>query len=258
MKKILIIVASLFLVGIVCCGGFLYFAVSQNAREIGDFFKLVATEDAEQFLSQCSPELAKQMDPPVLAKWMKTVNGSLGAYQDTDINGFQYNTSWENGQQKTESAGVANFEKGTANITLRTANGKMSGLEFNSKQMPTHWFVELEDTSYFHQQAKTFLQRMIDGDADALYEELHPALREVKSLDQFKSDISMIEQWGGTVDEIRVVGDAFDPIENGQVLRVQAELQGDRATLPASIKFEFTGMAAPILGYGITQPSVSE
>ncbi|TWT84206.1 hypothetical protein CA13_56820 [Planctomycetes bacterium CA13] len=258
MKKVLLILGGVVALGILSCGGFLFFAASKNADIIGDFSKLIATGNPDQFLGECTPTLAKQLERPLVGKWMSAINTNLGTFKDTDLNGFDYNTSWNNGVQRTESSGVANYEKGTARMDVVYVDGKIDGFEFDSQQMPTDWFLRLDDTSFYQEQAKAFLQRMVDGEADALYAEMHPALKEVKSLEAFESDIAAMQQWGGAVKEIHIVGDAFDDVEKGQVLRVEAEIRGEKATLPASVKFEFTGLAAPILGYGINNPSANE
>ena len=250
MKKLLIILGIVFVVLIVLCAGVLFLAQRAGSTQQDAFFAAVESGDVEQVLKLFDSALKEEVDQPVLAAWVKTVNNNLGAYQGLSATDFDTSTKYEGGVKLTESKGTVNFEKGTARSELRFHNDLLVAFSVTSDRIPDDWFQGPADTAIYRRRGEEFLKKLLGGEVEAAYAMMHENLRQQMPLDQLNTSIPEFLGKVGSLKAVNCQSDSYSS-EGGQRLKVIYSLDCEKSPATAEVEFQFVGMKGHILGFDV-------
>lgn len=251
MKKFILLAGILLALGGVAIASCLVMANRITANAHREFFDLVATGDADQFLEQSDQQLIDDIDAPVLEAWMQALNQSLGSYQQTLTDGFSCNTRQTDGARVTEIAGTAVFDHGRATVQLNYIDGKLAGFQVQSDQLADGWFHGPADASLYQQRMTDFLEALINDRSLEAFMMMHEALQKEVTVDSLRLMGKRVIQLSGPIETIGFVKERFKD-QDGQRLTINAEVTGQMETLDAKVTFQFIGMKGHLLEFGIT------
>ena len=254
MKKLLLIVGLLVTLGGFTVAGCLVMANRITANAHRDFFDRVATGDPQEFLDHCSNQLASEIDTPVLKSWMDQVNGRLGQFERTSANGFQCNTSQDQGSRVTEIAGTAILAGGTAMVQLNYVEGALADFRVDSDQIHSGWFTGPADTSLYQQRTVAFFEPLMNDQPLEAFSMMHEALQKQVTVESLRSMGETVAGWSGPIKQIVCVDNEFTNAD-GEKLIVRAELIGKTENLVATATFQFIGMKGHLMEFNVAPPS---
>lgn len=257
MKKVLAVLGCLALVAGSCAvlvvGGLIAGNKMASQRQ-KDFYDLVYSGDAKRFLAACDQNLASELDEPVVAEWMKAVKERLGAYKQLEALTFAYNVKSENGVTTEESKGTIDFEKGPAESRVTYVNGKLAGFEVKSKLLEEGAFpVQLGSTELYEKRGEEFLKKLFAGDAEAAHAMMHENLRKAIPLDKFKEQVASVREATGALKNMAFATRVQKPAAGDEAFTVRCfyDVECEKGSGVASVKFERTGLRMSLLGYNV-------
>jgi hypothetical protein len=110
-----------------------------------------------------APSRRGNVDPPVMAAFMKSFESKLGKYQGLRSTDFRSSS-----KSQVESVGTVDFDKGLAHSELMYVDGELAGFQVKSPQLPETWFEGPATTELYRIEGKTFLQELLGYDDAAL------------------------------------------------------------------------------------------
>jgi len=252
MGKVLKILGVLFILAVLAFAGLLYWGHQAGESAQEDFFHAVLSGDAAQVKALFHPDLAAQIDEPVLAAWVKAVREHLGAYKS--LSGTNFNTSVKQtgGHKVVVSEGTVVFEKGEARSKLRYIDDKIVAWEVKSEALPKNWFTQLEDRSLYDARARTFLQTLMQGNVQEALAQMHENLRVKFQPETFAKGLQTIAARYGKLDSIEELSHDFKA-GPPQELVLRYTLHGAKESAVARVRFQFTGMQGHILGFALPE-----
>lgn len=251
MKRALMVLGVVFLLGVAVVAGILVWAHRAGQRGQDRFFAAVAAGDPGQLTALFHPALAQKVDPPVLAIWMAAVNERLGAYQGLSRTGFETKSEAVEGGARTTSQGTARFAGGEAEVKLVSLNGQLVEFEVASPKLEG-WFHPPVDSLY-RERASEFLRALVDGRDEAAYSMMHPELQKVMPLAAIGKTMQSVRAEIGAWESVEYENDTGYSVEDGlPTLRMVGLIRGTQAKAKAMVKFQFPGLRGELLGFEIT------
>lgn len=249
MGTVLKILGVIFLLLVVGFVALLFWAHGEGEDQQQRFFDAVATNDPAKLVEIMSPELASEVDPPILKLWMKAINDNLGAYQGVSATDFSTNTESTDKGQLTETKGEVEFEKGKAQVRLTLIDDKLVGFEVEAEDMKdVEWFTQPEP-EFYRQRAKTFVENLIALEIDKAYEAMHPGLQKEITQEQLKAGMGRFVQKYGPLKEVEFTGEEFSKSDGTANLIVRMVCTCEKAKLNAFVRFSFEGMKGHLMGF---------
>jgi len=249
MKTILAILGVVFLVIIAGLAGILLWAGGSGKAEVKRFFDAVATGDTKAVTAILAPQVAADLDEPVLAVWIAALNARLGAYQGLSATDFHARAAVEGGVRQVECEGTARFEKGEAKVRVTSAGGKVIGFSVKSDKL-MDWFDRV-DGALYRERAKAFIDAAFADREEHAFAMMAPELKAVMPLEKLKERMAAVRERTGTLRAMRFADDAFAREEDVPTLRLTATVEGEKATVPATFKFQFPAMKGALLGFRV-------
>lgn len=241
MKKILLAIAALSLVMLLLCGGVLFWAYRAGSVIQNEFFTAVGSGDPQQALNLMHPALRAEIDPPVLAAWMKEVQTKLGDYQGISATEFSTSTRYENGRQVTQCQGNVLFTHGTATSELVFHDGQLTRFQIESPQIPKRWFQGPEDTSIYQEHGRQFLTAFFSNKSDVAFGLMHEALQEAMPKERLVELTGKLTEALGALQSIDYTKDEFTTGDD-ESLVIYFKVIGEKDSTTASTRFQFIGM----------------
>ncbi|MHC4985608.1 MAG: hypothetical protein ACYTFO_05575 [Planctomycetota bacterium] len=251
MKKVLMILGVVFLVGV---GGFiaiLVWAHAAGSAKQEAFFKAVGSGDPQQVLELFHPALREQFDAPVLAEWMKAFNESLGEFKGLSSSGFSTSTKTTDAGTETESEGTVNFEKGLAQSRSVFLDGLITEFKVESEALAgVDWFANgPSDTALYRQRGEQMLRLFLTGDAAGAHAMFHESYQEDFPLAEVEQQAASAAGALGAVQSIEVTSDEFKKIGAAQVLTVFYDVTCANGAPKASVTFRFIELKGYIVEF---------
>ncbi len=253
MKKVLILLGVLVVLGIGAVVFFIVAVLNAGGQPQKEFFEAVMSGDSKRVTAMFDPALAEEVDEPVLAAWMKAFKDTVGGYDKMSPMDFSVNTNIRNGVKVTECSGTAKFQKGKAHSELTYRNGKLTRFNVKPENMREDWFAAgPTDTKLYRQRGEALLRMVASGKAEDAHAMMHASLRKEVSLDKLKQMQATVAETFGAVRGMKFEREEF----NGQAgkLRVRFSVECEKAPAAGDVLFEFVGLKGHILGFNLNKP----
>ncbi len=241
MKTVLIVLGTIFLVLAVLVGGFvalLFWAHSSGSDKQEAFFEAVGSGDAANVRELFHPDLAKEIDEPVLAAWMKAFNENLGKCEGLSKASF----STEADGNMLSTSGTVNFEKGKAASELVFVDDKIVKFKVESEQLPDDWFQGPAETGLYRQRGQKVLELLLGGKPAEAHAMFHEKAQEISPLTAFEALAESMSPAIGDVTSIEAKSDEYEVKGSRQLLHVLYTVTGENDATEAMVTFEFDGM----------------
>jgi len=248
MGKLLKILGIVFVVIVLGFVGLMIWSHEKGEAVQEDFFTAVLSGEPAKVKALFHPELAAQVDDPVLAAWMGAVKTHLGAFHGLAASNFNTSMKKVNGREEVLSAGTIKFDKGEAKSKLRLVDGKIVAWEVTSEALPANWMTHLDDTALYEQRAKTFLTTILTGDAPAALALMHEKLRAKFDATTFAQGMQRLQARFGAIQSMDVRERTFDA-GPPQQLRLRVEVTCAKEKAIGLVRFVFQGMTAHVVGF---------
>lgn len=227
---------------------------AQSAPQMQEeFFTAIASEDPQELLALCRADLRGLIDEPVLAAWMQAFHRSVGEYQKLDTSDFSVKYSVSNTGQQVSVAGTVVCTKGNARSELVAQDGKLISWRANSELLPEDWFQGPLTHDLYRQRSEKFITRCFGEKTEAAYNQMHSALQDVVSRDEFAEMIAVQQEDGGVLKDM-IFRQAEMDFSDGQRLNVYYELEMENVNKMARIQFQFDGLRGHLIGYRFWNP----
>ncbi|HKD36369.1 MAG TPA: hypothetical protein VKB78_06195, partial [Pirellulales bacterium] len=204
------------------------------------FYAAMESGDSEKMMDLLSPTLRTQVDPPVMAAFMRLFESKLGKYQGLRSTDFHSSSKYVNGVSRLESVGIVDFEKGEANSEVIYFDGKLAGFHISSPLLPENWFEGPTTTVLYRDEGKTFLQELLNGD-DAAVTVLLPEMQKKSSFGELKKKSEAMIADAGMLKSVDFQSEKAD-VTDGYRLTATYALHFDRKDLTAKVDFRFSGL----------------
>lgn len=250
MGKVLKIIVGLVLVAVLGFAGLLYWAHDAGESAQEDFFKAVLSGEPAQVQALFHPDMATQVDEPVLAAWMQAVELHLGAFKGMSGSHFNTSVNYKNGKKVVESKGTVKFERGDATSNLKYIDDKIVAWEVQSDAMPANWFTKLDEVSLYDTSARTLLTALMKGEEEAALALMHENLRKKFAPGSLAQSLAGVVERHGELEGIEALPTEFVAGPPAELL-LRYTLRGSKGSLPALVRFRIEGMRMHLLGLAV-------
>lgn len=217
----------------------------QNIQQA--FYKAVATGQAGPLTAIMTPELAQQVDEPVLGEWVNAVNTRLGSV--TGITETSRIARQTFGGARIETEATVQFEKGTAQSRLSAIDGRLLSFDVSSEQLGDDWFHGPQTTELYQQRGEALIRKIMENDADSAYDLCHDVVHEAVDRDSFRELVGHIAENGGTLTSATFTGSQMQITSDSQSLLLNYEVACTRASGTCEVKIQFIGLKGHLMGF---------
>lgn len=249
-KKTLMVLGGIFVVIIFGVGALLFWAHQTGKEAQEKFYTAVESGDTEKVMALLAPNLLDEVDSPMMAAWMKALTSNLGPYKGLSGSDFRSSSKYENGHSRIESAGMVDFEKGSARSELIYIDGKLAGFHITSPQLPDDWFHGPATTGLYRSQGQSFLTELFNGNTAAALAKTQANFQKKMSVEEVKKDVDEAIAAAGPLKSIDFQSEKTDP-HDGYVLIIAYAVHGERKEMTATVDFRFAGLKGAIVGYDL-------
>ena len=215
------------------------------------FFKAILSGNPGKVTAMCHPALRDEIDEPVLAAWMAEVKDKLGAFKGLRKTNFSTSTKIENGVKVTESKGMVDFEKGSAESELKYYDGKLIKFNIKSDQLKTDAFPGPTSTDLYRERGKEFLTLFLANKPDETFAMMHSALQKKVPLEKLKTMMAGVTGKAGPTKAITWQSEKLEPGEP-LTLKLLYNVECEKAKTVASVEFQFIGFKGHLLAFNLT------
>ena len=239
MGKVLKILGIIFLVIILLFVGLMIWGHGEGEEQMERFFGAVATNDPAKVIDLMHEDAKKQVDPPVLKKWMEWVNLKLGKFKELNVNGLSTSVKAVKAGTLKELSGIAEFEKGQAKVKLVLLGDKILSFEIEADVLKGSWLQIAEDDETYRNRAKKFITHLIDIQPDEALAMMHVNLREKITSENVIQGMTNFEAKSGKLKAIKIVDEKFTDTKAGRILVIWMECQFEKGNFKAYVQFGF-------------------
>ena len=242
MGKILKILGLLFLVLIAGFVALMFWAHSSGADKQEAFFTAVYSGDPAKVIALCDPSVADEMDPPMVATWMRVFVERHGDFKGLSPTNFSTSKNIKDGVGVLETKGTVNFENGTATSVLVYHDGQIVNWEVVSEKMKDDWFKGPDETEFYRQRSKALLTHMLSGEPGQAYAMFSPPLQEACPMTKTTDIAEKATGILGALKSITFKDEKFEATEKGQFLTVLHTIECDDGVADGVVQFEFANL----------------
>jgi len=208
------------------------------------FFTAVETGQVENVVKLMHPQLANQIDPPILEAWLQAVSFRLGPVVDILPEDEQYT------QKTQEYTATIQFKKGKAKVQLNLVNREIVKFEVKSVKL-VNWFQRPTSMKYYQKHGENFLQELQAQNFESAKTRLHKKMSAQLSISELKSYAEKITKEAGENNSIRYRFAKLTVLPNEQLQQMDLfyEIKGERGTVQAELAIRFQGMKGYIVSF---------
>lgn len=244
------VLGVVFLVLVLGFVGLLFWSHEKGEDTQKQFFEAVLSDDPGRVMAQFDPEVAAQVDEPVLALWMAAIREHLGGFKGLAGSKFSTSSSTVNGTSRLESSGTVHFEKGDATSSLVYQDGRIIKFEVLSDKLPQPWFVGPPAEELYVSRGRACLEALLTErleDARAL---MHESLRQKVDPDAAAKGIQgFLDKLGGFT-SLEPAGSRFEAGAT-PLLEIRYTIQGGSGTAVGTIGFQFTPWKGELMSFDV-------
>jgi len=208
------------------------------------FFDAVETGQVESIVNLMHPQLARQIDPPILEAWLQAVSFRLGPVIDILPEDDQYTPKTQ------EYTATIQFKKGKAKVQLNLSNREIVKFEVKSDKL-VNWFQRPTSLKYYQQRGEKFLQELQAQKFESAKTLLHEKVAAQLTISELKSYAEKITKQTGENKSIRYRFAKLTVLPNEQLQQMDLfyEMKGERGTVQAELAIRFQGMKGYIVSF---------
>ncbi len=208
------------------------------------FLNAVETGEVESVSKLMHPQLASQIDPPILEAWLQAVSFRLGPVVDIVP---EYEKSTRRTQEYTATI---QFKKGNAKVLLNLADREIVKFEVKSDKL-INWFQRPTSLSYYQKRGERFLQELQTQNFASCKKLLHEKTAAQLTTDDLKSYSNKIRDKTGENENVRYRFAKLTVLPNEQIQQIDLfyEIEGDQGAVQAELTVRFQGMKGYIVSF---------
>ncbi len=233
-------------IGIIAVSILLIDISRSNADEspVRRFFNAVETGNVESVKKLMHPQLASQIDPPILEAWLQAVSFRLGPVVDI-IPEFEKIT-----QNAHEHITGVQFKKGKAQAIIKISQGNIVRFEVKSDKL-INWFQRPTSLKFYQLQGEQFLKELQAQNYDSTSKLLHKKVASQLSENDLKAYSEKIITKAGKVESTHYRFAKLTILPNEQLQQIDLfyEIRGDQGSVQAELAIRFQGMKGYIMGF---------
>jgi hypothetical protein len=250
MGKVLKILGVVFLLLVLGFVGLLIWSHEKGEDTQEQFFQAVLSGDPARVMAQFDPEVAAQVDEPVLALWMAAIREHLGAFKGLAASKFSTSASTANGRSRLESSGTVHFEKGDATSSLVYVDGKIVKFEVLSDKLPDPWFQAPPANAHYVARGQACLEALLQLRVEDARAMMHESLRQKVDAETAAKGIeAFVDKLGGFT-SLTPTGSRFEPGKT-PLLEVTYAIQGGSGAAVGTIGFQFTPWKGELTSFDV-------
>ncbi len=219
------------------------------------FFTAMSSGDHQQVLALIHPFDVGSIHRPTFAAFAEQFAETTGKFKAIHPHELSAARSYDkSGNQRTDAAGIVEFEKRRVELSCNHAYGLLEGFNFQDPEGFLEGFAErIKDTSAFEQRGENWMREMLSGDVDkamkmlmpSFYKEIEPKLAAIKKArSEFLAET-------GKLKSIKPSGKKYD--KENQLWQMNYEMEFERDTGTGNVQFQCTAFNAGIFGFYYTR-----
>jgi hypothetical protein len=252
MGKLLKVLGLAFLVLIVLFAGLLFWAARAGSKLQEEFFAAVGTGKTDTVLAIMAPTLRAEIDEPMLAAWIATINTKLGPYKGMRKTDFNTSSRLVDGVTVTQSVGTVDFEHGTAKSELVFHNGQLAGFHLQSEQLGRQSPAPANN-DFYRERGQQFLTHLAGGDLALAFAMMHPELQKAVPLEKLKASTTALREQGGPLQSVVWEKEQAEAAD-GQRLKLFYKVQLAKQAKTGMVTFQFHGLKGHLLAFELVNP----
>lgn len=208
------------------------------------FFDAVETGQVESVINLMHPQLASQIDPPILESWLQAVSFRLGPVVDILPEDEQHTPKTQ------EYTATIQFKKGKAKVQLNLSNREIVKFEVKSDKL-VNWFQRPTSLKYYQKRGEKFLQELQNQNYESAKKLLHKKVATQLTISDLKSYSEKIRNKTGENENIRYRFAKLIVLPNEQIQQIDLfyEMKGEHGTVQAELAIRFQGMRGYIVSF---------
>lgn len=212
--------------------------------DLDAFFAAVEQGEVEPMLGMMHPQLARQIDPPILEAWLQAVAFRLGK-----VESIIPDTTLVTDARQEFTADVV-FTKGTAVAELVLLKNNVVAFEIKSASL-TNWFQRPTSLALYSERGEQFLTSLADRDFSACRAVLHEKVAKKVNDQYLNESADLLVQQVGSRPQFNYQQAKLTvlPDERVQQMELIYEIEGDRGSVRCEMAFRFHGMQGHLVGF---------
>ena len=210
------------------------------------FYQSLGHGDAAALREQMHPALRELVDQPVVEAWATAARENLGAHLSTRRIDFVRKQRLAG--VETEIVSVVEFERGTAEASLKFLDDRLVAFDVQSDQM-RNWFQGPSRIDLYTDRAQAFIVAFLKQDASATRSMMHKALQQVLAEGELELMMQSVAENGGKLQSATLRTHNMLIEKERQVLQLTFDLECEKASGECEIEFQFVGMQGHLTSF---------
>lgn len=215
-----------------------------------DFCKLLERGKVEPVMQMFGSNLKSEIDAPVLQRWLEQMASKLGRVRT--IEQKTVHSNMRAGKHHLSTTAMVTCEKGNLLVGLRAVDGRIIGLDLESKQL-VNWLDKPATTVLYEEMSRQFLREMLTGDTTKAFNMLHPVLRKQLGKDDFLTVCKQCRKNFDPSQDLTMTTQTTwmdEPQENkAPTLRIDIGIRHGEIEEACEMKIQFVGLKGHLLGF---------
>jgi len=236
--------ALFFLVAMLLFAAPIHAQSESETIDLDTFFSAVEDGDVETLLDMMHPQLARQIDPPILEAWLQAVAFRLGR-----VESILPDTTLVTDARQEFTADVI-FSKGRAVAELVLLKNSIVAFEIKSASL-TNWFQRPTSLSLYSERAEQFLQSLSNRDFAACRAVLHEKIAKQLTDQYLNESADMLVRRVGSRPQFTYEQASLIVLPDERMRQVDLlfKIEGDRGTVQCELAIRFHGMQGHLVGF---------
>jgi len=225
--------------------------------------RAIQGNNAKAILELAAPELAAQIDEPILRFMLEMMPARLGPRQDKTIRVSTTETT-VGGKPLLQHDASVEYESGAATYQFRSSHGRLVGISIASDDVKSAGLVLLErlnqDEEFSNEIKESFAPRgaamisaILTGDDKAAYNALHPLARKQLPFETTAAGFAKARELFGALQGLELVTMRVEGDGQGELRSIifGYEAKCEKRLATATVLFEVAGYQGALVGYNI-------
>ncbi len=177
-------------------GGVITYGKKSGEAVLSEFFAKVAASTPAQIEAMVHPELAKKVDPQLLAAFLAAIPKRMGKFQSIRLNGFEYRDKVGLAGRVQHYEGTFAFEQGDLPMVIQFVEGKLTAVSVNNQtgnEIADSVAKLPDDPARYVERGAAFWRAALGGKHDEAFAMLHDNLQKQVGREEFGRMFGRIE-----------------------------------------------------------------
>lgn len=149
---------------------------------------------------------------------------------------------------ETKIVSVVEFERGTAEASLKFLDDRLIAFDVQSEQM-RDWFQGPSRIDLYTDRAHAFIVAFLEQDASLARSMMHEALQQVVAQEKLESMMQSVAENGGRLQSATLRTHRMQIEEQRQVLVLNFDVECEKASGECEIEYQFVGMQGHLIRF---------